>query len=312
MTVDRVPSGRTAQRLEWRFLPRHVRALVEERCGSAVAHAESMGGGFTPGFASVLTCEDGSHHFVKAASVKAQRPFADSYREEARKLAALPEDVPAPRLLWSHDDDWVVLGIEYVEASLPARPWRVADLERCLDAVERVADVLTPAPDRLELQPIAEEFGAWPAYWDRIRRRRPGLPHLESLARLAVEFADVTAGDTVVHTDVRDDNLLLTRSGDVLICDWNWPIAGAPWIDTLLLLIGPRGDGIDVDEILATRRLTRDVPPDHLDRMLALVTGYFLHQADQPVPPSSPWVRQGQAWQGEVCRSWLAERRGWA
>ena len=50
----------------------------------------SQGGGFTPGFASVLTCADGSKHFVKAASARAQRPFADSYREEARKLLVLP------------------------------------------------------------------------------------------------------------------------------------------------------------------------------------------------------------------------------
>ena len=55
--------------------------------------------------------------------------FADSYREEARKLAALPADVPAPRLLWHLDDDWVVLGIEYVAARAPHRPWRADDLD---------------------------------------------------------------------------------------------------------------------------------------------------------------------------------------
>ena len=77
--------------------------------------AASQGGGFTPGFASVLTCSDGSRHFVKAASTKAQKLFAGSYREEARKLQALPPGVPAPRLLWLLDDDWVVLGIEHVE-----------------------------------------------------------------------------------------------------------------------------------------------------------------------------------------------------
>ena len=63
-----------------------------------VVSAASQGGGFTPGFASVLTCEDGTKHFVKAASVKAQRLFAESYREEFRKLGALPEGTPAPRL----------------------------------------------------------------------------------------------------------------------------------------------------------------------------------------------------------------------
>ena len=81
-----IPHGRTAQRLTWPHLPPAVRAYIERRCGSPVVDAASQGGGFTPGFASVLTCADGSRHFVKAASTKAQKLFAGSYREEARKL----------------------------------------------------------------------------------------------------------------------------------------------------------------------------------------------------------------------------------
>src|SRR4249919_1164021 len=130
-----IPYGRTARRLEWPHLPPAVRSEIEQRCGSPVVTAESQGGGFTPGFASVLTCADGTRHFVKAASVVAQATFADSYRQEARKLAALPSSVPAPRLLWSHDDDWVVLGLEHVAGRLPQRPWRTSELEHCLAAV---------------------------------------------------------------------------------------------------------------------------------------------------------------------------------
>ncbi len=123
VTTYPAPPLATARRLEWAFLPPGIRRYVERRCGSPVVAAHSQGAGFTPGFASVLVCEDGSRHFVKAASTKAQRPFADAYREEARRLASLPEGVPAPRLSWLLDDDWVVLGIEHVEATNPARPW---------------------------------------------------------------------------------------------------------------------------------------------------------------------------------------------
>ena len=158
-----IPHGRTAQRLTWPHLPQHVRALVEQHCGSPVVDAVSQGGGFTPGFASVLTCADGSKHFVKAASAKAQRMFADSYREEARKLRALPASVPAPRLLWVEDGDWVVLETEYVEARAPRRPWRPADLDATLDALEVVARELTPAPDGLHLDTFADELADYPA-----------------------------------------------------------------------------------------------------------------------------------------------------
>jgi hypothetical protein len=171
MTTYPAPSGRTARRLEWPFLPPNLRAYIDRKCGSPVVDAESQGAGFTPGFASVLTCEDGSRHFVKAASLKAQRVFAVSYREEARKLAALPESVPAPRLRWLLDDDWVVLGLDYVEGRNPTRPWQQRDLDACLDACEVVAAELTPAPEGLGLDTIADEFADLVGFWDHIRGR---------------------------------------------------------------------------------------------------------------------------------------------
>jgi hypothetical protein len=302
-----IPHGRTARRLEWVHLPPAVRSEIEERCGSPVVDAVSQGGGFTPGFASVLTCADGSRHFVKAASTAAQRMFAASYREEARKLQALPDGTPAPRLLWIIDGDWLVLGLEYVEARAPRRPWRADELDLCLDALEDVADRLTPVPEGLALDPMAAEFGAWPAFWDDLR----DLPHAPEAAALAASYDAVVGGETLVHTDVRDDNVLLTTDGRALFCDWNWPGEGADWLDSLFMLIGPRGDGVDVERVIAERRLLRDVPPDHVDRVLALVTGYFLKSARDPVPPTSPHLRDAQRWQGEVVWTWLCERRGW-
>lgn len=312
MIPTTIPHGRTAQRLEWAHLPPHVRDLVEQGCGSPVVDATSRSTGFTPGFASVLTCADGSRHFVKAASVKAQRMFAEAYRVEARKLAALPEGAPAPRLQWMHDDDWVVLAIEYVEARHPHRPWQQADLDSSLDMLEAAAEALTPAPDDLRLDEFAAELAEWPAYWDQVRAALPDLAHADEAAALAAGFAEVTRGSTVVHTDVRDDNILLAADGRVLLCDWNWPTSGAAWLDTLLLLIGPRGDGLDVERVLATRALTRDVPAEHIDRVLALVAGYFLHSASQPVPATSPHLRDAQRWQADVVWGWLCERRGWS
>ena len=306
-----IPHGETARRLEWPHLPPRIRALVEERCGSPVVDADSQGAGFTPGFASVLTCADGTRHFVKAASQKAQRLFAAAYREEARKLSALPAEAPAPRLLWQHDsgdpEDWVVLGIEHVAARQPVRPWRPEDLAACVAMTERMAAALTPPPEGLAVEGFATEFAEWPAYWADVDRE-----YAEEAAALAARFAEVTAGDTLVHTDVRDDNLLLAEDGRVLLCDWNWPVVGAAWLDTLFLLIGPRGDGLDVDAVLAGSPLTRDLDPEAIDIVLALVTGYFLRSADLPAPPTSPYMRDAQRWQGEVCWEWLAERRGWA
>lgn len=306
-----LPHGRTARRVEWAHLPPHVRALVEQHCGSPVTEARSQTGGFTPGFASVLTCADGTQHFVKAAASKAQRMFADSYREEARKVSSLPVATPAPPLLWTEDADWVVLGFEYVAGRAPRRPWSPGDLQSALDMTEQMAAVLTPAPPELELDSFADEFAPWPALWDHVRATRPDLPHLNDAAALAERYAEVTDGQTVVHTDIRDDNILIRPDGSAMLCDWNWPVRGAAWLDTAFLLIGPRGDGLDVEAVLATHPLTRDLPGEHLDIVLALVAGYFYKSADDPVPPTSPHLRDAQAWQRDVCWDWLCERRGW-
>ncbi len=311
-----VPHGRTARRLEWRFLPVHLRRLVEQRCGSPVVDAVSQGGGFTPAFASSVVCADGSRHFVKAASVQAQQAFAGSYRAEARTLAALPDTVPAPRLQWVHEDDeWVVLGLEHVEARAPRRPWTPADLGRCVDALEQAAGALTPVPAGLRAAALADDLADAPGCWQVPRVAAVAFPLLaerrEQAARLAAGFGAATAGSTVVHTETRDDNLLLAADGRTLVCDWSWPAVGAAWVDTVLLMIGPRGDGLDVEQVLATTPLTRDVRPGDVDALLALVTGMFLHSATLPVPTTSPHVRESQRWQAEVCWTWLCERRGW-
>lgn len=302
-----LPHGATASRLEWVHLPPMVRREVERRLGSRVVEAVSQDAGFTPGLASVLTCEDGSRHFVKAASVRAQRQAAAAYREEARKLRALAGWVPAPRLKWVHEgDDWLVLGIEYVEARAPRRPWTPGDLAAASDLLVDLAQRLTPPPGG-GWPAFGDEFGEDPGCWDALS----DVPHAAEAKALAQRYAEATTGATLVHADVRDDNLLIRPDGTVLLCDWNWPLLGTDWFDSLTLLIGPRGDGLDVEAHLAAHPLLSRVDPEQIDIVLALLTGYFLERSRQPEPPAMPHVREVQRWQGEVCRAWLAERRGW-
>ena len=311
--VAAVPHGRTARRLDWLLLPPMVRKYISGRLGSPVADAVSAGSGFTPGFASVLTGENGAKLFVKAANKTAQRPFAEAYREEIRKLEALPPGLPVPRLLWSHEDDlWVILGFEYVPGRNPARPWGRHELDDCLDMFESIADSLTPAPPNLRLHTFAEDFAHLLPCWDHVREADPDWPHLQDVIGLAERFEEATAGNTLVHTDGRDDNILLAPGRAPVLCDWNFPVLGAAWIDTVLLLISVHGDGLDADAHIAARRLTRTADPEHIDILLALLCGYFLERRDQPVPNSSPYLRVHSRWYSEAIWSWLALRRGWS
>jgi hypothetical protein len=66
-----------------------------------------------------------------------------------------------------------------------------------------------------------------------------------------------------------------------------------------------------VESVIAARPLLGDVPPEHIDAVLALLTGYFFRQRDEPVPPTSPYLRAHQSWLAEACWEWLCERRNW-
>ncbi len=306
--VDRVPHGRTAQRLAWRFLPPEVRDLVQQRLGAPVASAESRDSGFTPGFASVLTGEDGSRLFVKAASRAAQSLAASSYAEEARKRALLGDAVPAPRLLWAHEDDaWVVLAFEAVDAAPPQRPWISEELDRALDLAEAVAETTASVPSALGLRPLVEDLPLLLTSWEQID---PGWPHGSEAAELAAAFGALP-DPRFVHADLRDDNVLLLDDGRTLACDWNWPALGPVWLDTVDLLVSAHGDGLDADGLLAERTLTRDAEPDAIDSWLAAICGFMLVSSSRPAPPSSPHLRSHATWYAEASWSWLSQRRGW-
>lgn len=299
----------TARRLEWSHLPPTVRDDVAARCGAPVLGAESRTGGFTPGVAAVLTCADGSQHFVKAASTRAQRAIAGAYAEEARRWTLLPEELPVARLRWSGTvDDWVVLLADPVDGEPPARPWEIADLEACLDALAVVA--ATPVSTDVASSTFADEMAGWPDAWEGLRVPTCPERHQEAAA-LAAGFAAHTDGDALVHTDPGGDNWLVGPGTPPVLTDWKWPVRGAAWIDSYLLLASAYGDGVDVAPLIASRPLLADVPSEAVDSLLALVAGYFLRAGCGPVPPSSPYVRDHQSWTGTVCWLWLAERRGW-
>lgn len=306
--VPGVPHGDTALRLTWKFLPPEVRALVEDELGSPVVRAESCDGGFTPGFASVLTGANGSQVFLKAATKVAQAEIAAAYAEEISKVALLGEVIPAPRLEWfSRGQAWVLLGYEAVPARAPRRPWQPPDLVRALDLAETIAAATSALPGGLALNPLVEDVPLLITGWDAVPA---SWPHRDEAAALAALLASAPA-DHLVHGDLRDDNILLADDGRTLACDWNWPALGSAWQDTVDLLVSAHGDGLDAEAYLRSRALTREVDADQIDAWLAGLCGYMLATCQLPVPTSSPHLRTHGRWTAEAAWSWLAQRRGW-
>ncbi|MET8543944.1 aminoglycoside phosphotransferase family protein [Kitasatospora sp. NPDC004799] len=317
------PAGSTALRPGWLQLPAPVRSLIERRLGGRVTAGPSAGDGFTPGFAAVLHGPKGPQ-FVKAANGASDPVIADCYRREALINRALPAAVPAPRLRWLEEDDgWVVLGLDAVAgARTPADPWRPAELAAVLDTCTAIARELerpTGALLDVGLRPVAEEStDAWRDLasgggdWaDRLPGWFPrGL--VDPLAELESGWAAATAGHSVLHWDLRRDNVLFDGRGKAWVCDWNWPCLGASWLDLTVLLAAAHADGHDASRLFADHPTARGVAPEQLDTALAALAGLFLRSGTQPPKPDSPELRGHQTWCGEVVLNWLSERRGWA
>ena len=116
------------------------------------------------------------------------------------------------------------------------------------------------------------------------------LARLEDLAALESDWAELAAGQAVVHFDMGGDNLLITGDGQVLVCDWSWLALAAPWVDLAGLLVSVHGDGLDAEATLADHRLARGVEPRAISCLLSAMAGYLTQVAARAAFASSPWM----------------------
>ena len=307
----------------WSAMPDSVRSALEDWLGSPVVAAESQAGGFSPGIAARIRTAGGARYFVKGAGPIPNRDAPVIHRREARVLAAMPDGVSVPRLLWSYGDDetgWVLLAFQDIEGRHPRMPWRLEELDRVMDGLVKLADALTPSPLPVSLVGSASDkfqrsINGWrqlaegpPSDLDRLdswsRRNLDRLVELESQAPDAVD------GDSLLHLDVRADNMLLAED-TVWIFDWAWACVGTSWVDVVAFApsVAIQG-GPPPEQVVARHPANRSTDPAPITAAVAAVAGYFTHSALQPTPPGLPTLREFQAAQGRVARDWLAQRAG--
>jgi Ser/Thr protein kinase RdoA (MazF antagonist) len=240
-------------------------------------------------------------------------------------VAALPAPAPVPRFLGMHDagdGDWVVLLFEDVDGHHPAQPWVTGELDRVLDGLQAMSDLLTPCPLPVEqVGTASEEFGSNMCGWRRLRDERPSrsdqldawsLRYLDTLIELEAAAPVAVRGDTLLHLDVRADNVLLT-SERVWFVDWPLASVGAAWVDVAFFAPSVTMQGGPWPEDVMARNVAgQRADPSALTAAVAAIAGFFTHRAVQPPPPGLPTVRAFQAAQGVVARHWTAKRTGWA
>jgi thiamine kinase-like enzyme len=305
-------------RPDWFELPQHVRAAFEAWAGSRVTGAASQASGFSPGVAARLRLADGRGLFVKAVGPEPNPDSPAFHRREARVVARLPANIAIPRLLWSYDaDGWVLLAFEEVHGRHPAQPWRDDELQRVLNGLFELSSALTPSPLG-DTRTATEAVRRTICGWQRLvgAGTSDGLDawsqrHLVQLADLEARAPDAVRGDSLLHFDVRADNILMDDQR-VWFVDWPHACTGAAWFDVVGMApsVVMQG-GPPAEEVFARYPGAEAVDAARVTQAVATVAGYFTYQALQPPPPGIPTVRAFQSAQASIAREWLAQRTGW-
>ena len=314
-------SGPAAEgaRVDWGAVPAGVREAIQGACGSPVVQARTQPGGFSPGLAARVRCANGARYFVKAVSAEANPGTPGLHRQEGRVLAALDPAItgmqlPIPRLRAVVDQPpWVALVLQDVPGHQPTVPWHPAELRQVVSAVDRLAEALTPAP--VPAPGVSERLGREFTGW-RTLAASPGTggrldswsrTRVDQLAALEATWPGHADGDTLLHADLRADNILMTGERAVVV-DWPWACRGAAFVDLVLFApsVAMQG-GPDPAGLLASSCSGRAAAPQSLRAVVCALAGYLTEQSMRPPPPGLPTVRDFQAAQAMIARRWLGQ-----
>ncbi|MEV8347012.1 phosphotransferase family protein [Streptomyces niveus] len=304
-------------RVEWTALPHKVRLAIEDQLGSPVVAAETQHGGFSPGMAAIVRCADDSEYFIKAVNPDLNPVSPQLYRDEARFSAALPNGMPVPRLRHVYDDgDWIALVFDAINGRTPELPWAPAAVRRLMETIQTLGTTplagglidLPSVPDRL-----AHSFSAY----RRLARTPQDLTawergNIERLVAAAESALEPMAGGSLVHLDLRADNIVLAHDGGAYIVDWSWASSGAPWLDKVCFLVNVATYGGDAERFLRDDRLLASVPSDHVTAFLIGLCGMWTEAVAAPPPPGLPALRVFQRLERDATLAWIRSRTGWS
>ncbi|MDO4412698.1 aminoglycoside phosphotransferase family protein [Cutibacterium sp.] len=309
-------------RVRWDELPEPVRERVAEILGSPVTVTTVQTHGTTPGLASRVVTEDGTHAFVKISHPDINADIPNLNRREAAVLSFLPEAAPAPRLLGQIDvDGWAGIVTSDVEGPHPELPWSDEDITTTLAALSRLAE--TTAGFHEQWEPFSAQLQNYLSVWDTFMDNPPTdldpwlAERMPDLAGRVERLAYHVSGDTIIHGAARSDNILLSSQGAVLV-DWSHAVVGPAWVDAADLII----DIIHTDPLdapkwnraddLVNRVAAEFSPSTHgepatepiVDLMVA-VLGLSERECRKPDPAGMPQLREFQRERASRLRAWL-------
>jgi aminoglycoside phosphotransferase (APT) family kinase protein len=307
----------TSVRPDWTELPDTVRADVEALTGSPVTSATTQTGGFSSGLATRLQLADGTRLFLKG--IPTDHPLCGRYQEEAAINQALPATVPVPRLRRAWESGgWWLMAFDDIDGRHPQLAPGSQDTARALALLDQLPATVTPSPITdapAFVEAVGEEFCGWQYLADTGADLDSwSARHLEQLAAAEHDWHSCGDGTTLLHADLRPDNMLLATTGAVVI-DWAYLHQGAAWADPALFLphLIRAGHTPEQAEALMDKSVTAwaSAPKEAITSFAIALTGYWDRSSRLPAPPQVPYLRPYQAQMAAIGRTWIQHRTDW-
>ena len=276
---------------------------VARLVGKRPVYWRRTAGGYSQAHRWIVSFEDGSGCFMKGG---ASEFTANAIRAEFDKVYShIDAEFLAGVIAYEDDAYSPLLLLEDLSQGHWPPPWSAKHVRQILDALSLVHATEPPSA----LQAFDREKWLDAASWRAVGR--DPLPFLSlglcterwlSGALPVLMEAEENApcdGNSLLHLDVRSDNLCFLGTRTVLV-DWNWAATGNALLDVAFWLPSLSAEG--------------GPPPEEIvpgqPELASLVCGYFVSQAGLPAISEAPGVRELQLAQLRSALPWAIRALG--
>ena len=284
------------------LLSPELQARLERVLGQRIVNATRRRGGYTLALRMRLELTDGSFVFAKVATT----PYLVAcVRREAVVYEALgSQPYLAGYRGWADDDEQPFLLLEDLSEAHWPPPWSPERVEAVLTALSQVRSTPLP-PDTPSLEKEGSSLRQWgtvaadPAPFLSLGLCREAWLESALPSLLAAEKQLELTGGSLVHLDIRSDNLCFVGNRAVIV-DWNWTSVGSGEADIACWLPSLHSEGGPLPETILPSAAS----------WAAALAGFFGAQAGLPPPEGAPTVRTVQRTQLECALPWAARALG--
>lgn len=273
--------------------------LIEAALGKRVANLRPIGRGYTPAQRLVVSFADGSSLFAKRGTTP---DTVEWLRRERRIYETLAASFMPHYLGWIEDNYPILLLEDLSHAHWPP-PWREDQIRDVVDTLPSLwGSSLSDIPKLVDL--MGKHNGWLQVAADPVPFLSLGMASASWLdaalpTLLAIDSAQVVDGDSLLHLDLRSDNICF-QDDRVVIVDWNLVCLGNPRFDLGFWLPSLEAEGGPPPEAIL---------PD-AGEIAAIVSGFFAARAGLPLIPDAPNVRHIQQVQLRSALPWAVRSLG--